>query len=73
MLRPYIDNSQKYPLFTNTHLDLIALLELQSVAYREFYFDTTHIQSLIKKAKSISTIYSQYEHIFEHAFGIGVR
>lgn len=73
ILTPYITKFNYYPIFTNPNLNIEALMQLQCRAYREFYFDTNYIESLIKKTNSISTVYAQYEHFFEHAFVEGVR
>ena len=68
MFSPYIINYDNYPLFTNSKLSTEKLLELQCKAYRDFYFNVNHIKSLINKVNSVSTIYKQYEHFFEHSF-----
>lgn len=73
ILDSYISRSNNYPIFTNENLDLETLMELQCRAYREFYFDTENVKSLIDKSKSVSTVYKQYEHFFEHAFIKGIR
>jgi len=73
ILSTYILDSNKYPIYTNPNLSANKLMELQCLAYKEFYFDTNYIESLINKVNSVSIIYEQYEHIFEHAFMEGVR
>ena len=73
ILDTYISDSKEYPIFTNPNLDVEKLMVLQCKAYREFYFDPNYIESLINKLSSVSIVYEQYEHIFEHAFLKGVR
>lgn len=73
ILNPYLADYNDYPLFTNTKLDAETLMQLQCRAYREFYFDTDHIEFLINKVNSVLTVYEQYGHFFEHAFIERVR
>ncbi len=73
ILNTYISDTNKYPIYTNSNLNEDKLMRLQCTAYREFYFDTNYINSLIKRVNSVSIVYEQYKHIFEHAFIKGVR
>ena len=68
ILDPYMLNSNQYPLYLNSDLTEHDLYEFQCTAYKHFYFDPDYIDHLINKVGSVSIIYEQYKHLFQHAF-----